>query len=598
MRRETSDVHFLVAAGLTGVFAAFALAVPARAGTPVFISDGEFADSEWAASVNATNGSTQTAEQKSSGGTPGAFRYMVHTMKPSSDIYVEHTYLGATYDPSVQGAVAALTISADMIEFEPPFTGAAVAHWFTVTQEGRTHYAYSSNVYTNTTWEGFRLACLKPANFAPVDGKLPDFSAGGKPLSFGFRRGNSNSSVAVTFPVKHGIDNFRVLVFSDPADDCNVEPSTIELEKSDDGFQWEGAPSRRITYTITAKNLAGAASAVQLHERVPVNGVFEPDVSTAGWSCSPGPEEGGRCSLTTAAIAAGESTAVTFAVRVKDEAHPLWSVFNEAEALPENPAPSEPPAVQADATEPSICSLLTPLGARICGIYCSMFPASCPAPPVPPLFTTGMAEAEDFDRFLLYRVRDRVFHETRGGQRATDLFYDHAVDLGLAVLEDPRVLDLGRANVRAWEAHLRALVAGSGASALVTQAQIDGLNAFLDALRAAANDDLRRTMDRERPRLALDTWVGISMNEALRRLDGVTCEGYEDVLFCGEVSGDCRITATDALAALRMAVETLPPNLALDMNGDGNIVASDALTILRIAVSILEPTTACNGEAG
>src|SRR5688572_14585667 len=35
---------------------------------------------------------------------------------------------------------------------------------------------------------------------------------------------------------------------------------------------------------------------------------------------------------------------------------------------------------------------------------------------------------------------------------------------------------------------------------------------------------------------------------------GVACEGYENILFCGELNGDCQVSSTDALLALRMGV--------------------------------------------
>jgi uncharacterized delta-60 repeat protein len=66
-----------------------------------------------------------------------------------------------------------------------------------------------------------------------------------------------------------------------------------------------------------------------------------------------------------------------------------------------------------------------------------------------------------------------------------------------------------------------------------------------------------------------------------------------DCTACGELSGDCRITSTDAVLALKMAVGQLPEDPQADMDASGSVSASDALRILRQAVGSAEPTEAC-----
>ena len=56
-------------------------------------------------------------------------------------------------------------------------------------------------------------------------------------------------------------------------------------------------------------------------------------------------------------------------------------------------------------------------------------------------------------------------------------------------------------------------------------------------------------------------------------------------ILCGDTNGDSKISAADALFALRSAVGTTScPLWVCDYNGDGKIAASDALAILRKAV--------------
>ena len=51
----------------------------------------------------------------------------------------------------------------------------------------------------------------------------------------------------------------------------------------------------------------------------------------------------------------------------------------------------------------------------------------------------------------------------------------------------------------------------------------------------------------------------------------------------GDGDGDSLITAFDALLALKMASNLLPPDLSLDVDGDGKITIDDARTILSMA---------------
>ncbi|HET9061750.1 MAG TPA: LamG-like jellyroll fold domain-containing protein [Candidatus Binatia bacterium] len=70
--------------------------------------------------------------------------------------------------------------------------------------------------------------------------------------------------------------------------------------------------------------------------------------------------------------------------------------------------------------------------------------------------------------------------------------------------------------------------------------------------------------------------------------------GGSSLLLCGELTGDCAITASDALAALLMAVGLGAPDPAADVNNSATVTASDALQILRIAVGTDEHTNVCN----
>jgi hypothetical protein len=79
---------------------------------------------------------------------------------------------------------------------------------------------------------------------------------------------------------------------------------------------------------------------------------------------------------------------------------------------------------------------------------------------------------------------------------------------------------------------------------------------------------------------------------------GVACPTYEGIFFCGELSGDCKVTAVDALQGLKMAVGQVEAAPEVDVSLDGEATAVDALRLLRIAVGSLPPTLSCAGQRG
>lgn len=74
------------------------------------------------------------------------------------------------------------------------------------------------------------------------------------------------------------------------------------------------------------------------------------------------------------------------------------------------------------------------------------------------------------------------------------------------------------------------------------------------------------------------------------------CPGYEELLFCGDLNGDCDVTAVDALSGLRMAVGQIPPVQEADIDLANGVTAPDALKILQIAVGSRAPTYSCDPE--
>lgn len=153
----------------------------------------------------------QTATTQATGGNPGAFRQMTHTFSTAGDIWVNHIFGSATYNPQQQGAITSIDYAEDQAVLSGPFLGAAVAGWFIIIQNGQSfERALNPNAFSSTTWVRSTLSGLTPASFAPAPG--PNFSATGAPMQFGYRRANTNTSASAQFTITHAIDNWRVTI--------------------------------------------------------------------------------------------------------------------------------------------------------------------------------------------------------------------------------------------------------------------------------------------------------------------------------------------------------------------------------------------------
>ena len=174
------------------------------------IADGNFDPANWTTTTIATTGgASHSVSQPATGGNPGVYRLMVHSLPGLSSIVVAHQFTGASYDPSVQGAISRLDYSEDQIEIDPPFAGAAIGAHPAVLQDGTWYYG-PDLVFTNLSWQTVSLSGLTAADFSNA-GVHPDFSASGSIIHFGFTRSNSNTGNSSTVTTS-GIDNWSFVV--------------------------------------------------------------------------------------------------------------------------------------------------------------------------------------------------------------------------------------------------------------------------------------------------------------------------------------------------------------------------------------------------
>ncbi len=153
--------------------------------TPVVLHDDFTSGSQWTETFTTTgsNPPTKSVSNPSTGGNPGGYRRMSHTLPATSSISVLHTYTGGTYDPAASGAIRYIHYYEDRIQFNPPFNGAAIGTTFRAFQGAGSYYVLLTNgAYTSTTWESVSLRRLTAASFSPANA---NFTATGTPISFG-----------------------------------------------------------------------------------------------------------------------------------------------------------------------------------------------------------------------------------------------------------------------------------------------------------------------------------------------------------------------------------------------------------------------------
>ena len=124
-----------------------------------------------------------------------------------------------------------------------------------------------------------------------------------------------------------------------------------------------------------------------------------------------------------------------------------------------------------------------------------------------------VAVAVDF--VSLYRLRDEVFTKTAAGRRYTELYYANTVEVATLMFSNPSFGSQFVSAYGLWKGNISSLVSGQGASAIITQAQIDGLTGVIEHLKLLGSPELRAVLAREQAALNLPSLVGKNMDQAL-----------------------------------------------------------------------------------
>ena len=242
MRRPTIRHALAVCAVLA--FALLGAPAPARAASLVFLET-EFPSSRWHQIVMAFNDRSDSraeSQHVATGGIPGAYWSVQIFLGASTDfgvsVFAGYVSSAAVWDPATDGPVTRL----DYAEMARTLTGRVQRTGPALVQDGRLFCAVlpDAPLFTSSSsWELLTATGLGADDFVwPGTSIHPDFSASGKPISFGFYRANSGlpHQPGGVGPVC-GIDNWRIEVNAAPrvqiGDEIRVE-TTAAFSPVDD----------------------------------------------------------------------------------------------------------------------------------------------------------------------------------------------------------------------------------------------------------------------------------------------------------------------------------------------------------------------------
>jgi hypothetical protein len=210
----------------------------------ITFADGTFAESDWQLRVfcPAGNGGRVVATQVVSGGASGPYREIEHTLfsaPPGQESTVAsfHWRIGATYDPTAQGAIG----SVDYSEQSRNITGGpgeGQGANMALRQDG---VVFVGPYFTtpSSSWQLHAFQNLTVDSFMPLQEggpAHPDFSTSGTPIEFGFLRSNSTAGGG-GYTIAGGIDDWTVVVRVDPNPPAAATGLTANLQNCGQAVQ-------------------------------------------------------------------------------------------------------------------------------------------------------------------------------------------------------------------------------------------------------------------------------------------------------------------------------------------------------------------------
>jgi len=222
---------------------ALGLAAGTASAAPVVFFDGTFAPGDWSITEQAGFGVSSTTAHLLAGGNPDENRetlvtwnpgVLTGTSEPSRLMHQNNTF---TYDPSVQGAIAALMVSFDVVNIRSTLANNAGLSYRGFLMQGGQLYNTNAATFANGAWTTLTFSTTSASDWGLVGQTgaartAPDFSATGQAITFGYYTGTALSCTGGApgercppDEILDRVDNVRVQV--EPA--SVPEPSSMLL---------------------------------------------------------------------------------------------------------------------------------------------------------------------------------------------------------------------------------------------------------------------------------------------------------------------------------------------------------------------------------
>lgn len=124
---------------------------------------------------------------------------------------------------------------------------------------------------------------------------------------------------------------------------------------------------------------------------------------------------------------------------------------------------------------------------------------------------------------VVARVETEIMQKTPAGLYYEGLFWKHNDEVMRISSEHPENINKLRESLLLFIPGLEALVDGKGDTITITAEQVNGLNEQLDWYYSWGSPVLKEDIERERQRLNLDHFIGMTMDEALEYVN-ITCK--------------------------------------------------------------------------
>lgn len=121
---------------------------------------------------------------------------------------------------------------------------------------------------------------------------------------------------------------------------------------------------------------------------------------------------------------------------------------------------------------------------------------------------------------VYWRVRDEILLPTEAGRRYDEIFWPLNNELCQLVLEYPDIWEQSVVLVLVFEPGFQSLLDGRGQEMVITAEQVAVAEAYFMRLMEVGSPEMRQTLLEEAAPFPLSSFIGLTMEEARRRVLG------------------------------------------------------------------------------